>query len=258
MDRVSLSSWTGRAVIQACGCRHPWLWKDAIERWTAWLELRRCGRNWYSGFWYRWRRRFWWLRLYSLWCCYYMLFLDHTWQPFPRQLTTARLIACSIVSFPSSCAPHSCRSGNSEADDERRHIHRKRMETAWTHSECVWKSVQTLRLRQIASCGQVSTTPRRLTRTQQSADQPLRSQIAVSLQALPAVPRRRNHCEVAELYPGAFDRDRAAERVSTSEELNLMATLREEPSMMKAPLPTKAFQTKVQVGWVPAPRCVSE
>ena len=27
---------------------------------------------------------------------------------------------------------------------------------------------------------------------------------------------------------------------------------------MKAPLQTKAFQTKVQVGWVPAPRCVSE
>ena len=61
---------------------------------------------------------------------------------------------------------------------------------------CVWKSVQTLRLRQIASCGQVSTTPRRFARTQQSADQLLRSQIAVSLQALPAVPRRRNHCEV--------------------------------------------------------------
>ena len=28
MDRVSLSSWTGRAVIQACGCGHPW----ALER----------------------------------------------------------------------------------------------------------------------------------------------------------------------------------------------------------------------------------
>ena len=28
--------------------------------------------------------------------------------------------------------------------------------------------------------------------------------------------------------------------------------------MMKAPLPTKAFQRKVQAGWVPAPRCVSE
>ena len=34
----------------------------------------------------------------------------------------------------------------------------------------------------------------------------------------------------AELYPGAFNRDRADERVPTSEELNLMATLREEPS----------------------------
>ena len=33
-----------------------------------------------------------------------------------------------------------------------------------------------------------------------------------------------------ELYPGAYDRDRTAERVPTSEELNLMAILREEPS----------------------------
>ena len=34
----------------------------------------------------------------------------------------------------------------------------------------------------------------------------------------------------AELYPGAYDRDSTTERVPTSEELNLLATLRQEPS----------------------------
>ena len=33
-----------------------------------------------------------------------------------------------------------------------------------------------------------------------------------------------------ELHPGAYNRERTTERVPTSEELNLMATLREEPS----------------------------
>ena len=33
----------------------------------------------------------------------------------------------------------------------------------------------------------------------------------------------------AELHPGAYDRDRAAERVPSSEELNLLSTLRQEP-----------------------------
>ena len=38
-DRVSLSLWTGRAVIQAYGCGHPWRWKFAVRGRTFWDGL---------------------------------------------------------------------------------------------------------------------------------------------------------------------------------------------------------------------------
>ena len=42
MDRVSL--WTGRAVIQAYGCGHPWRWKVAVHGRACWHWLRRWRR----------------------------------------------------------------------------------------------------------------------------------------------------------------------------------------------------------------------
>ena len=62
----------------------------------------------------------------------------------------------------------------------------------------------------------------------------------------------------AELYPGVYDRERADERVSTSEELNLMATLREEPSSDEGSTADEGIPDKGS-GWLgSAPRCVSE
>ena len=53
----------------------------------------------------------------------------------------------------------------------------------------------------------------------------------------------------AELCPGAHDRDRTAERVPTSEELNLMAILREEPSSDEGSTADEGVPDKGS-GWV--------
>ena len=121
VDSVSLSLWTGRAVIQAYGCGHPGSWKNIVCRRTCWYGLRRYRRIWYSGFWNGWPRWYSWWYGYCFCICWSFL------QSFPRQHGSARPSARGIVSFPSSLGPHSCIPGNGKANDEGRHIHRKRM-----------------------------------------------------------------------------------------------------------------------------------
>ena len=223
VDRVSLSLWTGRAVIQVFGCGHPWSWKDAVEGRTAWVELQQYGRGRCSGFWYIWRRWFWWLRWYSWWYFYYISFLGSPCQQFLRYLTSACPIACYIVSFSSSCAPNSwMMKGDTYIGRgcKQRGLPRSVFGNPYklcNHS----RSQAVVKYRQLLD------------------DSPeLSSQlINLSGRRLLCHCKRFQQCHAdatiakfAELYPGAYDRDRAAERVPTSEELNLMATVREDPS----------------------------
>ena len=236
VDRVSLSLWTGRAVIQAYGCGHPWRWNVTAYR-------RRC----WSG--------------YDVGQASATYGFDGTVCGTSNPSTSAGL-PCSrshgntVPSVSSLVA--STRSPPlvvpTRADLET--VKRMMKGDTYIGRGCKqrrlprsvfgnpYKLCKHSRLQAVAKYRELLDDSLELSG----------QLINLSCRRLLCHCKRFQQChgdaiiaKFVELYPGAYDRDRTAERVPTSEELNLMAILR-SPPVTKAPLPTKAFQTKAQAG----------
>ena len=129
-----------------------------------------------------------------------------------------------------------------EINDDRRYLHGKRLQTAWTLQDCF--------LGTPPSCATTGN-HRRL----QSIDNFSATQLSSSRLSLSRHCTRSQRCHAdaikakfIELYPGAYDRDRPIERVPTSEELNLLASLREEPPSEDGSAADEGDQSKGS-GW---------
>ena len=127
-----------------------------------------------------------------------------------------------------ACCPHSCRTGHDETNDEGRHVHRGCKQRGLTKSVFgkPFKLCDYGRTQAVAKYRQLLDVSPELT-----------SQlISLSGRRLLCHCKRSQQCHAdaiiakfIELHPREYDRERTTERVPTSEELNLMATLREEP-----------------------------